>query len=273
MPLIGISPSLIDGGDFATGKVLGKKTQNNVGFIDPQAQIILPGAQNVQFDAQTGTLTVIWPDGSQTVTPGLPTADQLKSGREGKQGKDGLRGLPGADGRDGINGAVGCPGPRGSQGRLGPTGNTGPVGATGNTGQVGPTGPTGPTGGAGRDSTIDEYVITQALHPISGQPIQNAWVGSNQNLDTGFTQNMGRVVNTSTTDTIQVIFNTPFVNRCACIQITFVNAATNQARTYQMYNLDGTSAMEENALLGGFTIKSTGTNLVGWDFWYTAFGD
>ncbi|MEG0375335.1 MAG: collagen-like protein [Raoultibacter sp.] len=273
MGLTKINPSLIDGGLAATGLVLGKRTKESVGFIDPSEASKIPGTQNAQFDTLTGTLTIVFPDGSQSTVTGLPTADQLKSGREGKQGKEGLRGLPGADGRDGRDGSDGCPGPRGPRGRQGPTGNTGPNGATGNTGAVGPTGPTGPTGSPGRDAAIDEYLVSQALDPVTGAVIPNAWIGSNQDMNTGFKDNMGRIVNKSTTDTIHVIFNTPFINRCLGIQITFVNAATNQARTYQLYNLDGTSAMNENALLGGFTIKSTGTNTVGWDFWYHAVGD
>lgn len=268
-----ISPQFISGGDAAIGRVLGKQTATTVAFIDPQEADKIPGAQGVQFDPVTGTLTVVWQDGSQSSTTGLPTADQLKSGREGKQGKDGLRGLPGSDGRDGVDGGEGCPGPRGPRGRNGPTGNTGPNGATGNTGAVGPTGPTGPTGSPGRDSAIDEYLTSQALDPITGAIIPNAWIGSNRDMNTGYTENMGRIVNASTTDTIHVIFNQPFLNRCLSIQVTFLNAALNQARTWQLYNLDGTSAVNENALLGGFTIKSTGTNVTGWDFFYTASGD
>ncbi|QZE57646.1 hypothetical protein pEaSNUABM17_00100 [Erwinia phage pEa_SNUABM_17] len=273
MSLTKISPALIDGGSYPVGKVLGKKTASAVEFIDPTEAAKIPGSQGAEFDTTTGTLTIVWPDGSQSSVLGLPTADQLKSGREGKQGKDGLRGLPGADGRDGRDGEDGCPGPRGPRGRNGPTGNTGPVGATGNTGAVGPTGATGPTGSPGRDAAIDEYRVSQALNPVTGAVIPNAWIGSNRDMNTGFTHNMGRVVNASTTDTIHVVFNTAFINRCISIQITFVNAALNQAKTYQLYNLDGTSAMNENALLGGFTIKSTGTNTAGWDFWYTAVGD
>lgn len=273
MSLVKINPGLIAGGNASPGLVLGKMAGDSVGFIDPAESAQLPGSQSISFDTVTGTLTVVWADGSQSTVTGLPTADQLKSGREGKQGKDGLRGMPGADGRDGRDGEEGCPGPRGYQGRQGPTGNTGPIGATGNTGPVGPTGATGPTGNAGRDAAIDEYHTAQALNPVTGAVIPNAWIGSNRNLNTGFTQNMGRVVNSSTTDTINVIFNTPFINRCISINITFVNAALNQAKTFRLYNLDGTSAMNENALLGGFTIKSTGTNVAGWDFWYTAVGD
>ncbi|AWY08380.1 tail fiber protein [Erwinia phage vB_EamM_Alexandra] len=273
MSLTRISPSLIDGGKDPVGKVLGKKTSTAVAFIDPQEAAKIPGAQGAQFDTNTGTLSIIWPDGSQSNVIGLPTADQLKSGREGKQGKDGLRGLSGTNGRDGRDGTDGCPGPRGPRGRNGPTGNTGPVGATGNTGSVGPTGATGPTGSPGRDAAIDEYRTAQALDPVTGAPIANAWIGSNRNMNTGFTHNMGRVVNKSTTDTLHVIFNSPFINRCISLHITFVNAATNQSKTFTLYNLDGTSAMNENALLGGFTIKSSGTNTVGWDFWYTAVGD
>lgn len=273
MSLVKISPALIDGGAFPTGQVLGKKTENVVAFISPEEASKIPGSQGVEFDPTTGTLTVVWADGSQSTATGLPTADQLKSGREGKQGKDGLRGLPGADGRDGRDGEDGCPGPRGPRGRQGPTGNTGPIGATGNTGSVGPTGPTGPTGNPGRDAAIDEYLTAQSLDPVTGAPVVNAWIGSNRNMNTGFTQNMGRVVNKTTTDTLHVIFNTPFINRCISINITFVNAALNQAKTYTLYNLDGTSAMNENALLGGFTIKSAGTNTAGWDFWYQATGD
>lgn len=273
MALTKLNPALIDGGLAAAGKVLGKSTPTLVDFISPEEAANLPGSQNVQFDQQTGTLTIIWPDGSQSTVSGLPTADQLKNGREGKQGKDGVQGKAGIDGRDGVDGAEGCPGPRGGPGRQGPTGNTGPVGATGNTGSVGPTGATGPTGSPGRDSAIDEYLASQALNPVTGAVIQNAWVGSNRDMNTGFTQNMGRIVDTRTLDTVHVVYNTPFLNRCLSIQITFLNAATNQAKTYQLYELDGTSAVNENALLGGFTIKSTGMNVVGWDFFYTAVGD
>ncbi len=273
MSLILIKPSLIDGGDAPVGRVLGKQNNKSVNFIDPTESANIPGSQGLMFDPVTGTFTVIWPDGSQSSISGLPTADQLKSGKEGKQGKDGLRGLPGQDGRDGRDGEPGCPGPRGPRGRQGPTGNTGPIGATGNTGAVGPTGPTGPTGAPGRDAAIDQYQTAQALDPVTGAIIPNAWIGSNRDMNTGFTHNMGRIVNKSTSDTMHVIFNTPFINRCISLHITFVNAATNQAKTYQLYNLDGTSAMNENALLGGFTIKSAGVNTVGWDFWYTAVGD
>lgn len=273
MSLTKINPSLIDGGLAPIGKVLGKKTGTSVAFMDPTEAAKIPGSQGAEFDPVTGTLTIVWADGSQSNVTGLPTADQLKSGKEGKQGKDGLRGLPGQDGRDGRDGDDGCPGPRGPRGRQGPTGNTGPIGATGNTGAVGPTGPTGPTGSPGRDAAIDEYLAAQALDPVTGAVIPNAWVASNRDMNTGFTHNMGRIVNKSTTDTIHVIFNTPFINRCVSINITFLNAALNQAKTFQLYNLDGTSAVNENALLGGFTIKSTGTNTTGWDFWYTALGD
>lgn len=273
MALTKINTSMIDGGNAGTGLVVGKQTKDTVGFINPLEITKIPNTQDMQFDPVTGTLTVVWPDGSMTVVPGLPTSDQLKSGREGKQGKEGLRGLSGSDGRDGLDGADGCPGPRGPRGRQGPTGNTGPNGATGNTGPIGPTGPTGPTGSPGRDAVIDEYNAAQALDPVTGAVIDGAWIGSNRNLNTGFTQNMGRIVNNSKGDTVQVIFNQPFINRCISVQVTFVNAASNQAKTFRLYDLDGSSAMKENALLGGFTIKSTGANTAGWDFWYYAVGD
>ena len=273
MSLARVKSSMLDGGTSPVGNVLMKTSEKLVAFAAPAELEKIQKAGSAQFDSQAGALTIIFTDGTQATVTGLPTADQLKSGREGVQGKQGIPGTPGADGRDGRDGDPGCPGPKGERGRIGPTGETGPIGATGDTGPVGPTGPTGPTGSPGRDSAIDDYAAAQVLDPLTGQPIPNAYIASNRDLNTGFTQNMGRQIFSRNQDTVHVIFNTPFINRCASLNITFLNASVNQAKTYAIYNLDGTSATNENFLLGGFILKSTGQNVADWDFFYHATGD
>lgn len=273
MGLSKLKSSMIDPGTTAVGTVLMKTADKVVAFAPVEEVGQIQQAGTVQFDGQSGTLTIIFTDGTQSSVTGLPTADQLKSGREGVQGKQGIPGTPGADGRDGRDGAIGCPGPKGERGRIGPTGETGPIGATGDTGGVGPTGPTGPTGSPGRDSAIDDYAAAQVLDPLTGAVIPNAYIASNRDLNTGFTQNMGRQLFSKSQDTVHVIFNTPFINRCASLSITFLNASVNQAKTYAIYNLDGTSATNENFLIGGFILKSTGQNVADWDFFYHATGD
>ncbi|WOL24673.1 tail fiber protein [Yersinia phage fHe-Yen9-02] len=271
--LIKIDPRMLAPGLAPTGNVLGKTSTDSVGFMAYEEAASIPGANSLTFDPTTGTLTLIFTDGSQASADGLPTADMLKKGREGKQGQQGLGGKAGVDGRDGRDGDIGCPGPKGERGRQGNTGDTGPIGATGNTGDVGPTGSTGPTGAPGRDAIIDDYAASQVLDPLTGEIVPNAFIGSNRDKNTGFTINMGRQVAPKTQDTVHVIFNTPFINRCVGLNITFLNAGVNQAKTYALYNLDGSSATSENFLLGGFTLKSTGQNVVDWDFFFTAEGD
>ena len=271
--LVKIGVGMLDGGTAPVGDVVGKVNDQQVGFLKPNQN---GGTQaegsSINFDTQSGTLTIIFPDGSQATANGLPTADQMRSGKQGEQGKQGIQGRAGIDGRDGRNGEQGCPGPRGSQGRMGATGNTGAVGPTGDTGAPGPTGPTGATGASGRDATIDEYVVSPVLDPITKDPILNAYQGSNKNLDSNFVQNFGRHYALASNSTVHVVYNTAFVNRCVSLQLTFLKPNSNQARTYQITNLDGT-AINENLLTGGFTLRSTGQNSEPWDFFYYAVGD
>lgn len=273
MALTKLKTNMIDPGRGVLGQVLTKTSDSEISLAQPSQSLDSNLIGSTQFDAATGTLTIIFPDGTQATTTGLPTSDQLKSGREGVQGKQGLPGTPGTNGRDGRDGSIGCPGPKGERGRIGPTGDTGPVGPTGDTGGIGPTGPTGPTGNAGRDAAIDDYSASSVLDPITGDVIPNAYIASNRDRNTGFTQNMGRQIFAKTQDSVHVIFNAPFLNRCASLSITFLDASVNQAKTFSLYNLDGTSATNENFLLGGFIIKSSGQNVANWDFFFHATGD
>ncbi|AQT28577.1 putative flagellar hook-length control protein FliK [Erwinia phage vB_EamM_Yoloswag] len=273
MGIVTVKPSMISPGTSPAGQVLTKTGINAVGWANPSEIEEIPTSSSANFDSQSGTLTIIFPNGTQASVTGLPTADQLKSGREGVQGKQGIQGTPGKDGRDGRDGEPGCPGVKGDPGRNGPTGDTGPIGPTGDTGPVGPTGSTGPTGNPGRDAAIDDYAVSQVLDPLTGAAVANAYTASNRDLNTGFTQNMGRQIAAKTQDTVHVLFNTPFINRCVSLNITFLNVSVNQAKTFAIYNLDGTSAVNENFLLGGFIIKSTGQNVVDWDFFFHATGD
>lgn len=271
MSLQKVHPSQINGGTAPQGQVLGKVTEERVGFFDPTNPIGQEQGLSIQFDSITGTLTITDSNGEQASASGLPTADQMKMGRQGPQGSTGLPGRPGRQGRDGKNGDPGCPGPRGAPGRQGPTGNTGPIGPTGDTGVPGPTGPTGPTGNPGRDAIIDEFLTSPVVDPITNAPILGAYVGSNKNPNTGFIQNFGRHKAPSSNNTVSVTFNTPFINKCVALNITFLNGSTNQARTFRIYNLDS-SAVNENLLLGGFMLKSDGLNSAAWDFFYSAEG-
>lgn len=272
MTLQRIQPGMVDGGTASVGEVLGKISNQGVGFFTVGANSQTPESGQAEFDALTGTLTILFPDGSQASVSGLPTTDQMKSGREGKQGSMGLPGRPGTNGRDGKDGDPGCPGPKGSPGRMGPTGNTGAIGPTGDTGAPGPTGPTGPTGVPGRDSLINEYVVSPVLDAITGNPIVGAYQGSFRDPNSGYTRNFGRHKAPAANATVNVLFNTAFVNRCVALNITFLNVSTNQSRTFRIYNLDGT-AVNENLLLGGFVLRSDGQNVQEWDFFYAAEGD
>jgi len=272
MGMVKVHPDMIDGQAAPVGQSLGKITGTSVGFFDANNPNPDADQAAISFDSTTGTLTVTFSNGTQKIVDGLPTADQMKEGREGKQGKQGIDGLTGNNGKDGRDGEQGCPGIRGHRGRQGPTGNTGPIGSTGDTGPVGPTGPTGPTGLTGRDAIINEYEVSQVLDPITGAPIAGAYAGSNYDPNTGFVTNFGRAVFAANQATIHVAFNRPYLNRCASLALTFLNNATNQAKTYSIYNIDGTAVLE-NLLLGGFQLRSTGTNTVAWDFFYTAEGD
>ncbi|AXG66494.1 putative tail fiber protein [Dickeya phage vB_DsoM_JA33] len=272
MGLVQVDPALIDPKGGTVNQVLAKVSETQVGFRDENKDDPSADLSNVSFDSQTGTLTIIFQDGTQKSVSGLPTADQMKAGKEGKQGKQGIQGNNGKDGKDGRDGEPGCPGIRGTRGRQGPTGNTGPIGPTGETGPVGPTGAIGPTGPAGRDAIINQYEVSPVLDPLTGNEIVGAFVGSDFDPNTGRTTNFGRAIAPASQSAINVAFNKPFLNRCASLTITFLNAATNQAKTYSIYNTDGT-AVKENVLLGGFMLKSTGANTVGWDFYYSAIGD
>lgn len=273
MSLAKLPPSMIGGGKAPVGHALGKATPETVDFIDTsETNKQLVGLQ-ATYDPLNGTLTLSLPDGSSLSTEGFPTLEQLKQGREGKQGLRGLPGKPGQNGRDGRDGGEGCPGPKGDQGRPGSTGPTGPLGPTGDTGVPGPQGPTGPIGPPGRDAIIDEYLVSQLLDPLTGEPIENAWVGSNWDKNTGRLTNMGRMLQPANRETIHVVFNEPFLNKCTSLNITFLDNTTNQAQTYAIYHLDHISGTSENFLLGGFTLQSTGVNMSSWDFFYVADGD
>lgn len=272
MGLVQIDPAFLDPKSGTLNQVLAKVSETRVGFRDENKSDPTASLEDVSFDITTGTLTIIFPDGSQKSVSGFPTSDQMKAGKEGKQGKQGIIGNDGKDGKDGRDGEQGCPGIRGTRGRQGPTGNTGSIGPTGETGPVGPTGGIGPTGAAGRDAIINDYEVSPVLDPLTGVAVVGAYVGSEFDPNTGRTTNFGRMVAPATQSTINVAFNRPFLNRCASLTLTFLNVASNQAKTYSIYNTDGT-AVKENVLLGGFMLRNTGTNTVAWDFYYNAIGD
>lgn len=273
MSLAKLPPSMINGGNAPVGHALGKNTDTSVAFIDASESAKAQAGLQASYDPLNGALSFALGDGSSMIVEGFPTLDQIKQGREGKQGLRGLQGTPGQNGRDGRDGGEGCPGPKGDQGRPGSTGPTGPLGPTGDTGVPGPMGPTGPMGPPGRDAIVDDYTVSQVLDPLTGEPLENAWIGSNWDKNTGRIQNMGRALQPAHRDTIHVVFNEPFINRCTSLHITFLDVATNQAKTYAVYHLDHISGAAENFLLGGFTLKSKGANLTSWDFFYSADGD
>lgn len=226
-----------------------------------------------QYDAASGTLAVLFSDGSRVSVEGFPTLAQIASASRGEPGKPGIRGQPGLDGRPGRDGLPGCLGRKGDRGRLGPTGGTGPRGFTGGTGPTGDVGPTGPTGPRGKDAQVTEYNVVDFVDPDTELARAGFRVGYEHDPNDNRITNFGRVYGRKERDTMNVVFQKPFNNRLVSLSITFINAASNQSKTFRLYESDGTAPSRENLMLGGFVIKSTGTNIDAWDFFYTAIGD
>lgn len=228
---------------------------------------------SMQYDPLSGTLSLTLADGTLIKAEGFPTAEQIRTGIKGEQGKDGSPGRPGAPGKDGRDGLKGCMGAKGNQGRPGVRGPTGPIGPTGPVGPTGAVGPTGPVGPKGQDAVVWQYASSQVKDPLTSTLVPQAYIGSMTDPNTGYIRNAGRCIESATKNTVHVVFDKPFVNRCLGIQLTFTNPATNQAKTYALYHLDLGSGTMENFLLGGFTLQSSGVNASAWDFFWSAEGD
>ena len=117
----------------------------------------------VDFDDQSGILSVYLSSGAVLKAKGLPVLSDIPKGPKGLRG---LPGEPGIDGKDGIPGEkaeAGCQGSIGSQGmtgekgsdgdpgEIGPRGDPGGQGIKGVTGEVGSRGLPGPKGKPGVD--------------------------------------------------------------------------------------------------------------------------
>jgi hypothetical protein len=271
--LLKIAPSMIQADGASVGEVLQVVGNSQIGLETPNQNVPISSGLELSYDAGTGTLTATLSDGSQIKASGFPTSTEIMSAKTGPQGNQGIQGIAGTDGKDGKDGSQGCPGIKGDRGLEGPTGATGPVGATGPTGTTGDVGATGPTGPTGKDAIVDEYVAVSTIDPLSKQVYVNAYHGYIHDLNNGVIHNKGRAIFPSTQDTVNVAFDYPFQNRCLSLTITFLDNSCNQAQTYKIYDLNMSDGSWENFLLGGFVLKSTGTNLKNWDFFFDATGD
>ena len=271
--LIKIAPSMIQADGANIGEVMQVTSSSVLGLESPNQNTPIDSGLDLTYDAGTGILTATLSDGSQIRASGFPTNDEIMSAKTGPQGIQGIQGIAGADGRDGKDGSQGCPGIKGDRGLEGPTGPTGPVGPTGATGTTGDVGPTGPTGPTGKDSITDEYVAIPTIDPLSKQVHVNAYHGYIHDPNNGVIHNKGRAIFAANRDTVNVTFDYPFQNRCISLTITFLDQTCNQAKTYKIYDLNMSDGSWENFLLGGFILKSSGTNLKDWDFFYAASGD
>ncbi len=100
----------------------------------------------VDYDPDTGALTITRENGEELVVEGLETIYSLGKGPKGKRG---LKGHKGKDAHKGKDGAKGYTGPVGEAGPVGGTGITGSDGKNGATGRTGPEGDPGPAGQEG----------------------------------------------------------------------------------------------------------------------------
>jgi hypothetical protein len=268
-----IPPSMLDSQGAAVGSIVKVLADDSLGLGSPDSgSLASDESRQLHFDGETGTLSLII-EGTVLKATGFPTLSQIKSGQQGPKGSDGAQGRAGQDGKDGRDGIQGCSGPKGDRGRAGVKGPTGPIGPTGATGATGPVGPTGPTGPKGKDAETNTYATAPVKDPLTGIVKPYAYEGFYADPNTGYVRNFGRMVEDAAKDTVHVIFPKPFINRCVALNVTFINPATNQSRTYALYHLDLGSGTMENFLLGGFTLQSSGINLQDWDFFWAAEGD
>lgn len=268
-----IKTAMLDVADAEEGSRLSVDS-GNAEFVPPGASDpLFEGAARYSYDGETGTLTITYPDGQSQQVGGFVRTQDLQKAMRGDPGLPGTPGTPGKDGRPGKDGSPGCNGRKGDRGRMGPTGGTGPRGSTGGTGPTGDVGPTGGPGPAGKDATKADYTVVQYVDPDTEQPYPQAFTGYDHDTMTGRIVNSGRVIARKLRDTINVTFQKPFQNHVLSINITFMDATTNQARTMKLYNNAREDGSYENNQLGGFVIKSTGVNAVDWDFYFTAMGD
>lgn len=269
-----IPAGMIDPGSAEIGSQLVVDPAGTPSFDIPnEADPELAAKLTFQYDQSSGTLSVVFSDGSRVAVEGFPTLAQIARAGRGDPGKPGLRGQPGLDGRPGRDGLPGCAGRKGDRGRLGPTGATGPRGFTGGTGPTGGIGPTGNTGPRGQDAIVTDYNVVDYVDPDTELARAGFRVGYEHDPNDNRITNFGRVYGRKERDTMNVVFQNPFKNRLVSLSVTFINAACNQAKTFRLYESDGTAPGRENLMLGGFVIKSTGTNTEAWDFFYTAIGD
>jgi len=269
-----INTAMIDASAAEEGSRLEVAGGGTADFVPPGASDpLFDGNVTYNYDPETGTLTVSYPDGRQQSVSGFIRASDLQQAMRGAPGLPGAPGTPGKDGRAGRDGGQGCAGRKGDRGRMGPTGGTGPRGSTGNTGPTGDTGPTGPDGPPGKDAVKADYTVVQYVDPDTEIPYEQAYSGYDNDVMTGRIINSGRVIARALRDTINVTFQKPFQNHVLSLSITFMDATTNQARTYKLYNHARKDGTFENSMLGGFVIKCSGTNAADWDFFYTAMGD
>lgn len=269
-----VKPAMIDARGVDDGSAL-QADGEQAKFKKPAPNDDSPPREQLSFDATTGVLTIRYTDGQTATVSGFPTTAQISKGRKGDPGRRGEDGRPGNDGRNGRDGLPGCPGRKGDRGRVGPTGPTGAVGPTGITGPTGPVGPTGPKGATGADAPTSIYNVVNFKDPDTEIAYPDAFIGSEFDPATRRIRNFGRVKARQLRDTINVVFERQFVNRCVSLQLTFVDADCNQSKKYALYTEDGQALTSgpENLMLGGFVIKVSTPNDRAWDFFFEAIGD
>ena len=155
----------------------------NVADLSVEADTLTPGS-----DATVEK--VVAPDGSITLSFGIPRGDTGATGPQGERGEAGPQGEPGPRGETGQTGPAGPrgeQGPQGVQGERGLTGPTGPqgeIGPQGERGLTGETGPAGPTGATGPQGAPGVGVPAggaagQVLKKVSGTDYDTEWADAN----------------------------------------------------------------------------------------------
>ena len=121
------------------------KIAQNVADLSVESDTLTPGSEAT-------VEKVVAPDGSITLSFGIPRGDTGATGPQGERGEagpQGERGPRGETGQTGPAGPMGEQGPQGVQGERGATGATGPQGPTGPQGEQGIQGEQGPKGDTG----------------------------------------------------------------------------------------------------------------------------
>lgn len=191
----------------------------------------------------TGATGVAGPTGS-TGTQGPTGATGATGGSPGPTGSTGSTGSTGATGANGPTGSSGATGSTGASGVTGPTGMTGATGVTGPTGSTGVTGVTGPTGTTGATGGTGVTGPTGA---------------------TGGTGQIGANGENLFTQTNNVIYPYPVVDRSIALGSTVGGGQSTTATTSALIFLNGTTGTA--SISSGLTIRGTSatiatTNLV-----------